>query len=289
MLIDSTVAAAIRDVVDVEDHRATKLLNYDGITLAALIEVVCSHESLLNNEQWAAAYQALNEKFPLLRAVQVAFDSACNGKPASINRTDVPLEIHAVAKRDDFRDNRWITFQENFVRRLIAAGFQRNFSYALTGAFNELAENIPDHSASVDEGMAPGVIGYHVETGEAHFAIGDIGRGALASLQENPRWDGLENCTQALEAILWNGASRKPAYSDGGGFRQVWKSFLDRNGTLIVHSGDGYVRAAVNEAGREQVAGFTAPLKGFRVFGSCFLTGTPTEKTLKAGLTHVIT
>jgi hypothetical protein len=289
MMIDSANAAMLRDIFDAQDTDRLETLNVDALSLGALVELTCTDASLRPNGIWNSFYSALRREFPVLDATATAFHGASAGQAPQIERVDAPVEIHSVATTNNFQDQAWITFQENFVRRLRSCGFEKNFSFALAGAFNELAENIADHSAAADQSMAAGVIGYHIMPGEAHFAVGDIGRGALESLRENPRWDGLENCTQALEAILWSHATRKQTSPQGGGFNQVWKSFLDRNGTLMIHSGDGYARALVTSDGREQIAGFRSFLRGFRVFGSCFLRGTPEEKALEKDLTHMIT
>jgi hypothetical protein len=136
--------------------------------------------------------------------------------------------------------------------------------------------------------MSLGWVGYNIVAGEVHFAVADIGRGCLASLRENPRWDGLENSRQALEAILWNHGTRKVDSAAGGGFKQVWKSILDRNGTVALQSGDGYAKALVITGAREQRTGFRNFLPGFRFSASCSLKGLPTETGINS-LTHVLT
>jgi hypothetical protein len=189
------------------------------------------------------------------------------------------MEMHGFSSRNDLSDS-WNNVQENFVKSAQACGFERDFAYALTAAFDEMVQNVWDHSAARGDPMAPAVMGYYVTPGEVHFAVGDIGRGALATLHENPLWSQIPSSTAALEAILRDNATRKASEPTGGGFRQVWKSFLDRGGTVILSSGDGYARG-FNDGSRTVESGFLRGAPGFRFSASSFLRGMPTEKPLK--------
>jgi hypothetical protein len=187
--------------------------------------------------------------------------------------------MHGFSCREDLNGD-WGNVQENFVKRAQECGFECDFAYALTAAFDEMVQNVWDHSAARGDPMAPAVMGYHVNSGEVHFAVGDIGRGALTTLHENPRWSLLPSSTAALEAILRDNATRKASEPTGGGFRQVWKSFLDRGGTVFLSSGDGYARG-FNDGSRTLESGFLRGSPGFRFSASCSLRGTPAEKPLK--------
>lgn len=281
MILNFSNAAKIRDLIKASDVERIEGLCIEGVTLGAVIELCCTDldRAIRIDPLWQKFYSELCERFGCLDAARIQIQNAGQRLPLKVNRQDTPVELHAVALKEDFEGHDWIAFQENFVKRLQSCGFERKYAFALAAAFTEMAQNIADHSASAEQPMAFGIVGYHVVAGEAHFAVGDVGRGALASLHENPRWDGLENHSQALEQILWHHATRKPAYAEGGGFNQVWKSFLDRNGILSVHSGDGYVEARVAGA-REQKIGFTAFLPGVRVCASCFLKNPPHEAVL---------
>lgn len=284
MKLDFSTAAGIRDVIAAKNEARLRETHFDEITLGAIIELACTDVSweMRTAPTWKVWYTTLCSRFHDLDLATRALRASSRNSSLAVPRRDIPVEIHCLRAREDFEGNGWIAFQENFVKRAQACGFSRDFAYALAGAFVEIAENVPDHSAARGTPMAPALIGYHIVPNEVHFAVGDIGRGAFESLRENSRWDGLENSRQALEAILWSHATRKADHEQGGGFNQVWKSFLDRNGTVAVHSGDAYARALVITGARQQNTGFRAFLPGFRVCASCVLKGLPGETGLKS-------
>lgn len=192
------------------------------------------------------------------------------------------LVVSAVARKSAFLDSAWIEFQRMFVERLKRCGFQPGFANALCAAFVEIAENVPDHSAERDAEMAAALVGYFVAPGEVHFAVGDVGRGVLASLHENPRWAGLRNSRQAIVATLEQGATRKPEHPEGTGLRLALKSFVDRNGILSISSGDGTAHVGRDGNGRCLTSGFSHWLRGTCVAGSCLTHGMPTERPVSA-------
>jgi len=174
----------------------------------------------------------------------------------------------------------WTNFQQSFVDRLKEHGFQPGFAIALSAAFGEIAENAPDHSAEGNAEMAPTMIGYFVTEGEVHFAVSDIGRGVLDSLRENPRWRNLNNSREAILATLEKAATRKAEHLEGGGFKLALKSYVDRNGTLAIASGDGIAHAGADAQGRHVDCGFAPWFSGTRVAGSCFTKGLPKERAI---------
>jgi hypothetical protein len=246
-----------------------------------MIELACTGAAWVGRDDpsWRSWFTDLCGVNPYLKRAERALERALRGEPLIALAADVEAEIHGFSSQSEL-DNDWNTVQENFVRRLQACGFPKDFAYALVAALNEMAQNVWDHSAPRDKPMAAGLVGYYVLPGEAHFAVGDIGRGALASLQENPRWQDLPHSTAALEAILRDNATRKASEAMGGGFRQVWKSFLDRGGIVLLSSGDGYAKG-FNDGSRTLESGFLSEAPGFRFCASCALNRMPVEKIVK--------
>jgi hypothetical protein len=283
MKLDFSTAAQLRDLVAKGEVDRLRTLTFEEITLGAVMEIACTNAAWGAREEvlWETCYKSLRRKFAPLEEAQNALDLAFKRDLFRIPRKDVAYEIHCLTRKEDFDGKDWISFQENFVKRAQGCGFERQFVYGLVGAFNEIAQNIADHSSPEGQPMSLGWVGYNIVAGEVHFAVADIGRGCLASLRENPRWDGLENSRQALETILWNHGTRKIDSATGGGFKQVWKSILDRNGTVALQSGDGYAEALVITGAREQRTGFRNPLSGFRFSASCSLKGLPIEAGIK--------
>ena len=281
MIIDCLNAARTRDFVDPGCDRRLSDLQVQGITLGGAIELACAGSSWPQRDHpaWHSWLTQLTFDHPHLQLAERAMSAAIRRDPLTAVRADVDVEMHGFSSRDDLGDN-WDNVQENFVKRAQACGFGRDFAYALTAAFEEMVGNVWDHSAPRGDPMAPALLGYHVIPGEVHFAVGDIGRGALVSLHDNPRWSSLPTSTAALEAILRDNATRKASEPTGGGFRQVWKSFLDRGGTVFLSSGDGYARG-FNDGARTLESGFLRGSPGFRFSASCFLRGVPGEKPLK--------
>ncbi len=174
----------------------------------------------------------------------------------------------------------WSEFQQGFVRTAKSFGFEPGFALALSAAFGEIAENVPDHSAPTDCEMAAAIVGYFIAPGELHFAVGDLGRGVLASLRENPLWASLKDSRNAILATLEQSATRKAEHQEGTGFKLALKSFVDRNGILAVSSGDAVARVGRDKDGRHVVSGFAPWLNGTCVAASCFMKGTPTERAI---------
>jgi hypothetical protein len=281
VILDFINAARTRDFADPTCGSKLGNLEVEGVTLGGLIELACSGAawSSRDDPSWRSWFSDLCGASPYLKRAERALARALRGEALIALAADVEVEIHGFSSKSDL-DNDWNTVQENFVRRLQVCGFPKTFAYALNAALDEMVQNVWDHSGAPGGPMAAGLVAYYVLPEEAHFAVGDVGRGALASLRENPRWLQLSHSTAALEAILKDNATRKASEATGGGFRQVWKSFLDRGGMVLLSSGDGYARG-FNDGTRTLESGFLSDAPGFRFCASCALNRMPDEKILK--------
>jgi hypothetical protein len=281
VILDFLNAARTRDFVDPACGSKLSDLDIEGITLGGIIELACAGTAWVGRDDpsWRSWFTDLCGLNQYLKRAERALERALRGEPLIALAADVEVEIHGFSSKSDM-GNDWDTVQENFVRRLQTCGFPKTFAYALVAALNEMVQNVWDHSAAHGEPMAAGVVAYYILPGEAHFAVGDLGRGALASLRENPRWRDLPHSTAALEAIVNDNATRKASEATGGGFQQVWKSFLDRGGMFLLSSGHGYAKGFY-DGSRTLESGFLSEAPGFRFCASCALNGMPSEIILK--------
>jgi len=126
-----------------------------------------------------------------------------------------------------------LTFQERFRAALRVTSISREFSYALTGALGEMASNAVEHADS----PASPIASFEVTSSTWSFGVTDVGRGALASLRENPEFSCLEGETEALDTVLREGVSRFAQPGRGHGFSHVFKSLVDRRASLRFRSG----------------------------------------------------
>ena len=168
-------------------------------------------------------------------------------------------------------------FKSRFRKAAKQAGFG-NKADALAGALGEMADNVAQHSGSDSACPAVGIIGYYICDGHVAFSIADLGRGALQSLKENPKWDQLQNSKDALLAIIQQHASRRPYGGDGEGFKEVFRSLANLNGLIELFSGDGRIRITSTPSGRQATPQFTGLLSGFQITVNCSLAGDPGER-----------
>jgi hypothetical protein len=114
----------------------------------------------------------------------------------------------------------FVAFQERFHAALRQGGMkQRQYAAALTGAFVEMASNAVEHANS----PAAPIASFEVTSRGWSFGVTDVGRGALASLRENPAYGDLEREGEALEFMLKEGVTRTGEPGRGLGFSNVFK------------------------------------------------------------------
>jgi hypothetical protein len=93
----------------------------------------------------------------------------------------------------------------------------------------------------------------------------DSGRGALASLRSNAAWQNLSNETDALDAILTRGASRRAENSFGDGYRELFRAIIDHEFQILLWSGDAQTTVEADHGERRELTRSAPSLSGFAI------------------------
>lgn len=181
-------------------------------------------------------------RLPALRNFQALARGAAVLIPASTAEyVSEPLRLgtSGVYELPPLASTRWapggsfVRFQESFRAALREAGVDQRYSDALAGAVSEMASNAVEHADS----PVPPIASFEVTSRAWSFGVTDVGRGALASIRENPAYADLEGEVEALELILQEGVSRTGRPERGLGFTTVFKALVDRRASLRFRSG----------------------------------------------------
>lgn len=205
------------------------------------------------------------------RALAAGYELLVKGAGASQSRGGEPAGSSAgLHQLPPSGSHRWepggsfVAFQELFHTALRQGGMkQHRYAAALTGALVEMASNAVEHANS----PAAPIASFEVTRRGWSFGVTDVGRGALASLLENPAYGDLEGEGEALEFMLKEGVSRTGEPSRGLGFSNVFKALVDRRVTLRFRSG-GAVASWQGESPTEQTIhsqGLPLARQGFHV------------------------
>jgi hypothetical protein len=270
MPVDSELLATLRDLTPENNFSELLSLPKTGFSIGAIVELACVRKHCI-----PAVQALLNEwgnSSPLLREAFTVFD---NTKYPSRNNmwSTRDVEFFPIVGENWADEIKFHPFESRFCKAAKAAGFG-DMADALTGALFEMADNVVQHSGTDLAGAAPGLIGYYVCDGHVAFAVGDAGRGVLASLNENPAWTALTDSKAGLLAIVQQSASRRAGFGDGEGFKQVFRSLVDFNGIVEMHSYDGRIKLTQTPVGREAVSQFVGSWPGFQLSVNCSLTKT---------------
>src|SRR5208283_1358359 len=177
MQLDSAFAADIRELASSDESLSLAFGSPTHVSIGGVVEVACIKSvcpawlrTLL--DRWAKSCPALNS----------AFLSCETGKlPSTADMwASRGLEFFPIRGKNWARDVNYHPFESRFRKAANEAGFGRKAD-GLTGALFEMADNVAQHSGSESSCPAPGLIGYYVCDGHVAFAIGDRGRGVLAS------------------------------------------------------------------------------------------------------------
>jgi len=241
------------------------------VTIDGAVELACSwwswqHDGqaaiLAQLAQWAREHELLGRVWAALR----------DGYEDDVDLFAAPsVEVRA-APRDKaaISSTTWSTYFSRFTRSLITnGGFEKKLSYGITRAFEEMVDNVVQHSGITTSAAAPGVVGYHVHRGEMTYAVGDCGRGVLESLRTNPQWRELLTSRAALDAAICAHATRRLGEKEGYGFQEVHRSLADVNGRLRFRSGDAVLILDGRGNARQGIRRNSPPLAGFQLSVSC--------------------
>jgi hypothetical protein len=189
----------------------------------------------------------------------LAWEALTSNRIAGVDYAAHSAEVLTVTDTDS-----QTRFANRFRKSLMEiGGFSTADARGLAGALQELVDNVTQHSGPTDDSPAPGLMAYEVSHECFVFAAGDIGRGALTSLHDNPNWVALRSEEEALKAILERQASRRST-GPGTGFRDAVRALADF-GQLSVGSGDAYFDVVADARGRTGAGGRRALLPGVQV------------------------
>lgn len=273
MLLDSECIGDLRDLAAGDDFSKVGTLSISQVTIGAVVELACMRAALHERSRsiidgWATSFPALDLAFRTLDH-GVLPHTASMWSPRSVDF--FPLRGSGWSEARNYHP-----FEARFRSAAIEAGFGARAD-GLAGFLFEMADNVAQHSGSSSSQPSPGLIGYCVHPGHVAFAVGDLGRGVLASLKENPLWTDLQNSKEALVAVLEKHASRRPSLGDGEGFKQVFRSLADLNGLVTLASGDGRLRLRHSADGRKAIPEFSSAFPGLQLSVNCSLSGEPRE------------
>ena len=294
MVLDSETVSQIRQALSDGNLRLIIRQTVEGVTLAGLLELCCAFRSWgeRRTEGSAELFDYLRAQTPLLAPVAALFKETSRNPTRMAGAALVSDEImlQAFGNAEDYRSDfqAWDRFKDGFVRRLQQAGIDRNWSYALASVLTEIVNNVPDHSKPPGQPTSPALVGCHIKPGHVHFAVGDLGDGALVSLLRNPRWQHLSGPRQALLAIIEKNPTAKAQHAEGSGFKQLFAAFANRGGLMRLLSGEAVAAVSLSEQGdRTATTSTCANLAGMHVSASWLMRGKPTESILQQNsLTH---
>lgn len=267
MQLDSTLAADIREIASRNEPRSLDFGAPTHYSIGGIVEVACIRSAC---PPWLrAALDHWAELSPVLSNAILSFETGKLPSTADMWASR-QLEFFPIRGRNWAHDVNYHPFESRFRKAANKAGFGKKAD-GLTGALFEMADNVAQHSGDDTSTPAPGLIGYYVCDDHVAFAIGDLGRGVLASLQENRAWTTLPNSKAALMAIITNHASRRTYGGDGGGFKEVFRSLTDLNGVVEMCSYDGRVKVFQTPTGRQAQPQFTGAFPGLQLSVNCSL------------------
>jgi hypothetical protein len=268
----------LRQLIENEDTSALRKVFVEAVSLGAAVELACFRAMPNGNteifgilDEWASRVPVLSAAFKTM-LWQIKPDRIDKFAPRRFEF--FPVSCSA------WDDNDHHLFEGRFDAGLRQSGFGKG-SKAFVGAFKEMADNIVQHSGPASQKPAKGIIGYYVWDGCMVYAVGDIGRGVLASLQENPDWQELKDSEEALTAITTKGASRRVLSGEGGGFKQLFRSLADLNGLIILRSGNGLMSIKGSPGGRVSQGRLAIPFPGLQLSVACSLKNEPSEIFVK--------
>lgn len=152
---------------------------------------------------------------------------------------EVDEAFYPLRDKADILDAAWRSFVERLSASLKRNGFPDNTHLALAGAFEDMADNVIQHSNFGTQNPANGFAAYKVGEKRLSFTIGDVGIGALASLKYNPEYADTPNGRTALDLIARENASRRTGQREGRGYKSLFVGLARFNGIVRIRSADG--------------------------------------------------
>lgn len=239
MILNSRAIDDIQKLFD--SGKALPEVSFESLTLGGLLELTSSYAewSRVGNTRAVEFWAAWARVFPCVNDAWKAMSNGHNSYEDPHLSIVPRFELRSIQGRDDLL--KWTLFEERFQRALVSVGFDRETAYGFAGAFQEMADNVVQHSGYDSNGRVKGVAAYLVGPGMMSYAVADVGRGVLASLIENPNWRNLSTSSEALTEAVLNQASRRERIGDDApcGFPRVLESLTNMRCQLRFRSGDG--------------------------------------------------
>lgn len=242
------------------------------VTLAAAVELACTIAA--GGAERAALGVAAERWFGGLSLWRAMNDWLVEGarptRPANAMSSPIS-ELWPIENADDVAGTDWVLFQDRFRRAATHHGFSSSLGAALSRALAEMADNVHQHA-----GGARGLAVFHFDDRRVAWCVADIGQGMLDSLRSSARWAHLGSARDALRAVWYDGATRRPEARSGDGFRQVERSLAALNGRLRFRTGDDVLELVGAGGALRPTARTTPALPGLQIAATCAL-GEPAE------------
>ena len=285
MLLTQQGVGEIRQLIDDGQLAALAQIKVQQMSLGGVLDLACCADEKRGEVslRTTAFFRNLEQHFPLLtrgiillKQTQFVLQSRQEELFSAPDFEIAPVHAGWLESSD------WQLFLHRFSRTLRQRGYGERFPSAFAGAFGEMADNVVQHSAARDQPCARGLAGFHVNETQATFVVVDLGRGLLASLRGNPRWQHLRENAQALEAVVRQRATRKTQNQFGDGFSELFNALVDRNGVVCLRSLEASLRLGSERYGRRFDLEFGPKAPGVSISVTCALRGEPQEIPLPA-------
>src|SRR5580700_1504861 len=150
VLLQTSDIGSLRDRADNTDVTPFLEVRPSGITLPALLELVCSSctRPLSAGDRFEAIVGARSQYLPDLRHARQLLATGAGSQSESFMFDAPRKEFWSIQCRTDWTNDSASLFQSRFRRSLEKQGFGKKLSLALSKAMQEMADKVVQHSGS---------------------------------------------------------------------------------------------------------------------------------------------
>jgi hypothetical protein len=280
-IINSQNADAVRRQLAL--GKSPRLSQFNGVTIAGAMELFATAQAdrgaryLLDS-----IYEAARENDQVWLPMTKEWErktAPTFGKDVFGKRT---VEFYRLRTTNDQINECFTVFQRRFVKNLTDNSFPSDFALGLSKVFTEMTDNVVQHSGPADQDFS-GLAGFHVGPNYMSFAVTDIGRGALKRLRCSPEWSHLAKASDALHAIVHDSASSRKGQGGGEGFRQLFRTLVDRNVSIRLRTDDAALLISDATHTRQAASVISPALPGFQMSVACALDRPAAEEAINFG------
>lgn len=160
-------------------------------------------------------------------------------------------------------DEPWTGFLFRVSAACKAGRFGKRSKNAIMATFEEFRSNIQEHAGD----NARALSAFHLGPSGLEVIVADQGRGALASIQESPKFRTLNDAGSALELIVQDGVSRFETPGHGHGFSHLFEGLANRFNHIRLRSGDHALEVFRQDGSRpSKIVSQKAQFSGFLVY-----------------------